>query len=703
LVNTTIQHIHNVLRIKNTLLIDGRLRFFMFAQVNFAAFDCPTLRAPGVVPRGSQNLSNKSSISVSLSRKCINAPSQKKTQNHYPGRVQANSGFPEHKATAAPALEAIEKTDYSKFVRFLHLASPYVAGHRSRTFVIVLPGEVVMRRDRLARFLEDILLLHGLGVRLVLVAGAKELIDQALRESGRDPGWEGAYRITDQDVMKIALETAGCISTEISAQLSRAPSIPMMRRHSRGEGGRFHFAPAVQVVSGNFVTAKRRGIVNGKDFGFMGQVRFVQKEALRTQLDADNIVLLNNVGVSAAGELLNCNVYDVATHAAVELQADKLLCLTGSDVRQLKLPHYLPLDDAEELVRAVTACQNEEECVQRSLDEIHISREVNSAGSTYKTSGGSGSNSTTFDLHTGAEYDGQVYEDGNNGGNWSSQFWHEFPSSSPSYTNGNVYSKSNGNGGDNGSSQNSTSSTTVASSSSSSEMLFDLDSWQQIGFPNAVLAAVVACRQGVNRAHLIDLEHDGAMLLELYTRDGITGVTMVAADLYEGIRPAEVQDMTGITRLLSLFTADGHQLPHPLESCGDHLGRITVLAREGRVLACAWCSDLGEAPDGKRTAEISAFIVEPNFRRQGLGDSLLDYVEQGLRKQGFRRVVLIAGQGSFEWFGQRSFEVAGDAWSSELIPKRRAENAPSVAKLFVKEILELDASLDAPAGKRIGF
>jgi amino-acid N-acetyltransferase len=614
-----------------------------------SAKNCPT--RVGIT--GNQKPSNKFSSSLSLWENRKSVPNRlKKT---YPVLVQANSENHDTTVTTSrtePAqplqsVEAIDKNDYSKFVRFLHLASPYVAGHRSRTFVIVLPGEVVVEKDRLARFLEDILLLHGLGVRLVLVAGAKQLIDQALRDSGRDLGCEGAYRITDHDVMKIALETAGCISTEISAQLSRAPSIPMMRRHSRGEGGRFHFAPAVQVVSGNFVTAKRRGIVNGKDFGFMGQVRFVQKESLRTQLDAGNIVLLNNVGVSAAGELLNCNVYDVATHAAVELQADKLLCLTGSDVKQLNLPHYLPLDDAEELIKTVTACENEEECIQPLY-----SGGLGSGGSSL---GGSDNNTNTNNTIVS--------------GNGSQASMYSPP----------------------------------PSSSSSSEMLFDLDSWQQIGFPNAVLAAVVACRNGVNRAHLIDLERDGAMLLELYTRDGITGVTMVAADLYEGIRPAEIQDSSGIIRLLTLFTAEGHQLPHPPEFAGDHLGRITVLAREGRVLACAWCSDLGDAPDGKKTAEISAFVVEPNFRRQGLGDSLLDYVEQGLRKQGFRRVVLIAGQGSFEWFGQRSFEYAGEASNSNLIPKTRAETAPSVAKLFVKEILELDASLDAPAGKRIGF
>ena len=535
----------------------------------------------------------------------------------------------------------------------------------------------MLRKERLARFLEDIMLLHGLGVRLVLVAGAKELIDQALAKAGRNLQQEGAYRVTDMETMKIAIGTAGTISTEISAQLSRAPSIPMMRRHSRGEG-KFHFAPAVQVVSGNYVTAKRRGIVNGVDYGYMGQVRFVQKDALRTQLDAGNIVLLNNVGVSASGELLNCNAFDVATHAAVDLQADKLLCLTGADVRKLNLPHYLPLDDAEVLIRTTAGCiSNAEEC--GSIDWSGRGRIF---------SGDEGED-------VGNEYDDD--SDGLFSRNGSSTG----ATNKGNIVNGNITTTTNNN--------NRLMSKGVSSNGSSTrsaqpvEMLLDLDGWQQIGFPKAVLASVVACRNGVNRAHLVDMDVDGAMLLELYTRDGVNGVCMIAADLYEGIRPAEVMDTPGITRLLLVYSQEGQQLPFPADSASDYLGRITVIEREGRVLACACCDDLGLAPDGIRTAEISALIVDPSFRRQGLGDSLLDYVEQNLRRQGFKRIVLVAEQGSYEWFGQRAFEAAGDAAESELIPKDRAARVPAIAKLFTKSILELDASLDAPAGKRIGF
>lgn len=63
------------------------------------------------------------------------------------------------------------------------------------------------------------------------------------------------------------------------------------------------------------------------------QVRFVAGDAIRRQLDNDNIVLLSNLGFTAGGEVLNCNTYDVGLHAAVELGADKLICLHLEDVK----------------------------------------------------------------------------------------------------------------------------------------------------------------------------------------------------------------------------------------------------------------------------------------------------------------------------------------------------------------------------------
>lgn len=58
-----------------------------------------------------------------------------------------------------------------------------------------------------------------------------------------------------------------------------------------------------------------------------------------------------------------------------------------------------------------------------------------------------------------------------------------------------------------------------------------LRSWQALRFPNSLLAAVAACKNGVRRAHLVDARADGGLLLELYSRDG-TG-TMISTDFYE--------------------------------------------------------------------------------------------------------------------------------------------------------------------------
>ena len=57
-------------------------------------------------------------------------------------------------------------------------------------------------------------------------------------------------------------------------------------------------------------------------------MRYVQVDAIKTQLEMGNVVLLSNLTYSAAGEILCCNIYDVATHAAIELGAEKLICLT---------------------------------------------------------------------------------------------------------------------------------------------------------------------------------------------------------------------------------------------------------------------------------------------------------------------------------------------------------------------------------------
>ncbi|KAL6782346.1 LCI8B [Auxenochlorella protothecoides x Auxenochlorella symbiontica] len=538
--------------------------------------------------------------------------------------------------------------DSAQLVKFLHVASPYVMRHRGRIFVIVVPGEVAYEPRQLQPLLEDLLLLHGLGIRLVIVVGGKPWIDDHLRAAGREPRFEGAYRVTDAAAMAGALHASAVTYTTIAGHMSRAPFVPMVRRHAALAP---HGGPAVQVVNGNFTVARRRGIVDGVDFGLMGQVRYVKRDAVEVQLAAGAIVVLTNIGVTSSGELLNCNVYDVATHAAVELGADKLLCLTGQDVADLGLPAYLPLDDAEALIA-------------RGAGE-------GGAGAGRGVDG-------AFTFGSGEEVEGQ--------GGWGR-------------------TAGGGDRGGQGGHEDGRPPPRPPVAPADTELQLDLDSWQQIGFPREVVAAAVACRNGVRRAHLVDAATDGAMLIELYTRDGTRGVTMIATDLYEGIRPAAWRDVDGITRLLThLEEVEGYPLSGWLHEVSQRLRSITVLEREGKVLACACVADLGASQDGARLMELAALVVHPAYRCNGLGDSLLDYVEQDARRAGYGRCLLVqVGRGGYDWFMERGYEPAGLAKTSPLLPRVCANSLPPFAALYSKEFVELDEAADVPAGQRIGF
>ena len=96
------------------------------------------------------------------------------------------------------------------------------------------------------------------------------------------------------------------------------------------------------------------------------QVRFVQAVAIQRQLNGGHIVLLGNLAYSAAGEVLNCDCYSVATQAAIDLQADKLFCLTTPDLQPFDLPHWLPISDAERLLTSLMQSKDGDQTEQSS-------------------------------------------------------------------------------------------------------------------------------------------------------------------------------------------------------------------------------------------------------------------------------------------------------------------------------------------------
>jgi amino-acid N-acetyltransferase len=212
----------------------------------------------------------------------------------------------------------------SDFVAWFRAASPYLHAHRDRTFVVCLGGEA-LAAPGFPALIHDLALLDALGIRLVVVHGARPQIEARLTARGAAMRYVDGVRVTDAVALECVREAVGSVRVEIEALLSQGVM------NSPMEGAR------IRVASGNFVTARPYGIRDGVDFGHTGEVRRVDTEAIRRRLADGDIVLVPALGYSPTGEVFNLNADEVATAVAIALEADKLVFLCEGE----------PLEDEE--------------------------------------------------------------------------------------------------------------------------------------------------------------------------------------------------------------------------------------------------------------------------------------------------------------------------------------------------------------------
>jgi len=98
-------------------------------------------------------------------------------------------------------------------------------------------------------------------------------------------------------------------------------------------------------------------------------------------------------------------------------------------------------------------------------------------------------------------------------------------------------------------------------------------------------AAIRACRHRVQRVHLIDRTLDGALLMELFTREGIG--TMVSQDPLEQLRAATIEDVGAVLRLIEPLEADGTLVKRSRELLEMEIGRFLVLEHDRIIVGCA--------------------------------------------------------------------------------------------------------------------
>jgi amino-acid N-acetyltransferase len=222
--------------------------------------------------------------------------------------------------------------------------------HRGKTFVVGIAGEAIAA-GKLPNLAQDLALIQSMGVKVVLVHGFRPQVNEQLKAKGHTPQYSHGMRITDEVALDCAQEAAGQLRYEIEAAFSQGlPNTPMA-------------GATVRVISGNFITARPVGIVDGVDFQHSGLVRKVDIAGIVQTLQSGSMVLLSPFGFSPTGEAFNLTMEEVATSVAIALQADKLLFVSevpGIRIRPDEpesddnpIDTELPLDAAEKLLASL--------------------------------------------------------------------------------------------------------------------------------------------------------------------------------------------------------------------------------------------------------------------------------------------------------------------------------------------------------------
>lgn len=228
----------------------------------------------------------------------------------------------------------------TEFVNWFRSVAPYINAFRGKTFVIAFGGEVVAD-GKFVELTHDFNLLAALGIRLVLVHGARPQIEQHLSKNDLAGTYHQGIRLTDAETMQCVKEAVGRTRVEIEALLSMGLANSPMANAD------------IRVAGGNFITAQPIGVINGVDLQHTGTVRKVDVAALRDRMEFGEVVLLSPLGYSPTGEVFNLTLEDIATATAIALDADKLVFMMDTDGvqdKKGKLAKELTISQAQDIL-----------------------------------------------------------------------------------------------------------------------------------------------------------------------------------------------------------------------------------------------------------------------------------------------------------------------------------------------------------------
>ncbi|EJY6318572.1 TPA: amino-acid N-acetyltransferase [Escherichia coli] len=396
---------------------------------------------------------------------------------------------------------------------------PYINTHRGKTFVIMLGGEAI-EHENFSSIVNDIGLLHSLGIRLVVVYGARPQIDANLAAHHHEPLYHKNIRVTDAKTLELVKQAAGTLQLDITARLSMSlNNTPLQGAH-------------INVVSGNFIIAQPLGVDDGVDYCHSGRIRRIDEDAIHRQLDSGAIVLMGPVAVSVTGESFNLASEEIATQLAIKLKAEKMIGFCSS--------------------QGVTN------------DDGDIVSEL-------------------FPNEAQARVEAQEEK-----GDYNS------------------------------------------------------------GTVRFLRGAVKACRSGVRRCHLISYQEDGALLQELFSRDGIG--TQIVMESAEQIRRATINDIGGILELIRPLEQQGILVRRSREQLEMEIDKFTIIQRDNTTIACAALYPFPE----EKIGEMACVAVHPDYRSSSRGEVLLERIAAQAKQSGLSKLFVLTTR-SIHWFQERGF------------------------------------------------
>jgi len=425
---------------------------------------------------------------------------------------------------------------------------PYINAHRGKTFVVMLGGEAI-EHENFSNIVNDIGLLHSLGIRLVVVYGARPQIDANLSEHNYEPIYHKNIRVTDARSLELVKQAAGLLQLDITARLSMSlNNTPLQGAH-------------INVVSGNFIIAQPLGVDDGIDYCHSGRIRRIDEEAIHRQLDSNAIVLLGPVAVSVTGESFNLTSEEVATQLAIKLKAEKMIGFCSSQGvinEEGNIISELFPNDAQE-----------------RIDQME---------------------------------------------------------SSGDYLSGTV---------------------------------------------RFLRGAVKACRSGVRRSHLISYQEDGALVQELFSRDGIG--TQIVMESAEQVRRATINDIGGILELIRPLEQQGILVRRSREQLEMEIDKFTIIERDNLTIACAALYPFHDEGIG----EMACVAVHPDYRSSSRGEMLLQRVASQAKMMGLNRLFVLTTR-SIHWFQERCFKPA----EVDVLPIQKQEmyNYQRRSKILISEL-----------------